>query len=269
MKKLLVVLAALFFTPLVLAENAEFPGRDLYLDVKYIELGALTQKFEQAIIVDVRSAYEYNTLHIKNARNISLHDRDFISQLQKLRTENPKADIVTYCNGKTCMKSYKAVRKAQQNGINNVLAFDAGIMDWAKTNPQLSVLLGESPLDPARLIPTNTFKARLLEPKDFLDQAGSNQTALIIDARDPLQRDGVAFFIGREKRASLEDNEKMLALIENAAKKNQTVFIYDEAGKQVRWLMYRIEQKGLKNYYFMKGGTKSFYTDIRSEFAAK
>ena len=39
-----------------------------------------------------------------------------------------------------------------------------------------------------------------------------------------------------------------------AARSGDNMYVYDEAGKQVRWLMYRLEQAGVKDYYFMKGG---------------
>lgn len=71
---------------------------------------------------------------------------DYVQRMQQLRDKNPETMIVTYCNGKTCMKPYKAAR------------------------------------------------------------SGDN------------------------------------------------MYVYDEAGKQVRWLMYRLEQAGVKDYYFMKGG---------------
>ena len=92
---------------------------------------------------------------------------------------------------------------------------------------------------------------------------------LIVDTRDPLQRDGVSMFIGKEKRASLQDEEAINKVIDVAVAQNKPMFIYDEAGKQVRWLMYRLEQRGVKEYYFMKGGTKGYYKGLRTAFGIK
>lgn len=270
MKKLYLLLLVLIVPCLSVAQtNEEFPGRHLYQDVKYIELKDLTTKYNDVIIVDVRSSYEFNTLHISNALNISFTESDFTEQIAELRTKNPNKPIVTYCNGKTCLKSYKAVRDVQQKGVKNVVAFDAGIMDWATTNPGLTALLGESPLNPANLIPKKEFQSHLLDPDKFLEAAAASKNALIVDARDPLQRDGVSFFIGKAKRASLEDTEAMTSLIEEAVKTQKTMYIYDEAGKQVEWLMYRIKSKGLKDFYFMKGGTINFFKVIRNELNQK
>ena len=46
----------------------------------------------------------------------------------------------------------------------------------------------------------------------------------------------------------------------NAVKKSgRTLLVYDEAGKQVRWLQYYLEQQNAGPYYFMKGGTQAFF----------
>ncbi|MDX1803386.1 MAG: glycerol-3-phosphate 1-O-acyltransferase, partial [Alcanivorax sp.] len=41
-----------------------------------------------------------------------------------------------------------------------------------------------------------------------------------------------------------------------------TLLIYDAVGKQVRWLQYMLEAEGVKDYYFMQGGAKSFYEKV-------
>jgi rhodanese-related sulfurtransferase len=248
------------------AADSEYPGRKIYLDTPYITLDQLSQEFKDVIIVDVRSDYEYSTLHIKNAFNIPLNSKKFITEMQGLRKQQPQKKIITYCNGKTCMKSYKAASKCRTNGIENVFVFDAGIMDWAKANPDLSVLLGKSPINPDHLISKSNFSQHLLEPNAFFEQA-NNSNPLIIDVRDPLQRAGMALFIGREKRAALDDTANLAALISQAKKDKRPLFIYDEAGKQVRWLMYFLEDQGATDYYFMKGGAKAHFKSMGADFA--
>ena len=139
MRVLSILFFVLAFVHSSYAKNQEFPGRDLYLDVKHIEMADLAKEYNNSIIVDVRSKYEFDTLHIKSASHVSLRSPEFISSMQQLRKQYPHKKIVTYCNGKTCMKSYKAARKCQQHGVRNVYAFDAGIMDWAKNQPNRSV----------------------------------------------------------------------------------------------------------------------------------
>ena len=247
------------------AADAEYPGRKIYVDTPYITLEQLTQEFNDAIVVDVRSGYEYSTLHIKGAFNIPLKSKNFIQEVSGLRKQQPQKIIVTYCNGKTCMKSYKAASKCRTNGIDNVVVFDAGIMDWAKANPNLSVLLNTSPIDPARLISKEKFTARLLEPEAFFTQA-NNSNPVIIDVRDPLQRAGMPLFVGREKRASLDETEKLKTFVSQAKKERRPLYIYDEAGKQVRWLMYYLEDQGATDYFFMKGGAKAYFKGMSTDF---
>lgn len=251
-------------TPVVLKANTEFPGRALYIDVKYITLENLKKEFKDVIVVDTRSSYEYKTLHINDAVNIPLTGSNYKSTLIELRNQFPNKKLVTYCNGKTCMKSYKAVRKAQNAGIKNIVAFDAGIFDWAKTYPDHASLLGVSPVDPDKLIAKKIFNKKLLKSNDFMNNARISN-GIIVDARDPLQRDGVSLFVGKEKRAPLADEKAMNDIIDLALAKNKPLFIYDESGKQVRWLMYRLEQRNVKEYFFMKGGTRDFYKTLRLE----
>lgn len=265
MKALSSLLFLLIFSFSAVAKNDEFPGRALYLDVKYIEMADLAKEFNNVIIVDVRSQYEFDTLHIKGALHVSISGRDYVSRMQGLRKEHPNKKLVTYCNGKTCMKSYKAARKCQQRGVANVYAFDTGIMDWARAHPDRSVLLGQSPMDPNKLITKADFKKRLLDTDKFIDVAREDKQALIVDARDPLQREGISLFMGVDYRASLQDTAEMDKLIVRAAKENKNMYIYDEAGKQVQWLMYRLQEKGVKEYSFMKGGMKEYYKKLRAE----
>ena len=49
-------------------------------------------------------------------------------------------------------------------------------------------------------------------------------------------------------------------------RENKTLLVYDAASKQVRWLMYRIESKGTRNYAFMKGGAYAYFANLRKNF---
>ena len=39
--------------------------------------------------------------------------------------------------------------------------------------------------------------------------------------------------------------------------------VVDQVGKQVRWLMYHLEDKGYKDYAFLKGGATAVLKDQR------
>lgn len=244
--------------------SKEFPGRELYPLVPIIELAELNNKIKDVVVVDVRSQYEFDTLRIKGAINIPLSSPTFVEQMRDLRNKDARP-LIVYCNGKTCMKSYKATLKCSVNKIDDVFAFDAGIMDWARTYPQHSVLLGRSPVDPKQLISPDEFKKHLLSPDQYGEQvAGSS--AIVLDVRDRFQREGLSLFVGRERRAYLDDAKTLNRYIDKAKRENKTLLVHDAAGKQVLWLQYYLKDKGLNNYYFMDGGTSAYYEQMKKDF---
>lgn len=247
-----------------LADSKEFPGRELYPLVPVIELEALSNNFSDMVTVDVRSKYEFDTLRIKGATNIPLSSSTFVEQMEQLRRKDNRP-IVVYCNGKTCMKSYKAVLKCSVNKIENILAFDAGIMDWARTYPQHAVLLDRSPVDTKKLISQEDFKKHLLSPDQYGERVAST-SAIVLDVRDRFQREGLSLFIGRERRAYLDDSKALNRFIDKAKRENKTLLVHDAAGNQVRWLQYHLQDRGLRKFYFMDGGTSAYYDQMKKDF---
>ena len=244
------------------ADN-EFPGRKEYKDVAVIELSSLASNFDNYLIVDTRSNYEFETIHISGAVHIPLANKDFEQQLKDL--PNPaKKQIVFYCNGRSCYKSYVASRKAALVGIKNTLAFDAGVFEWAQNHPQYTALLGKSPIEPSSIISNANYRSRLLNAKNFTIQAraADKNSSAIIDIRDKDQRAGVGFFPGKERWISMDDHTQLRSFLADAAKNNKTLYIYDEVGKQTRWLQYALEDAQIKNYYFMKDGARGFYEEM-------
>lgn len=247
------------------AKNAEFPGRDRYPTIPYISISDLQKEKDKVVIVDVRSAYEYKTLRIKGALHISISSSKFVDDMQQLRKNNPGKKIIVYCNGKTCMKSYKAALKCKRNKIKNVISYDAGIMDWAKKYPNEAVLLGESPIDPKKIISKKTFKTFLISPEKFENKIGAGNV-LVLDTRDQLQRNATGLFPGKEKRVYINDATGLDKYIAKANREEKTLLIYDEVGKQVRWLQYYLEGKGADSYFFMKGGVRNYYKYLDKKY---
>jgi len=263
---LLCVLAALFSSKTFSADtDAQFPGRDLYREVPTLSLNEVFQKLDTIVIVDARSQYEYDTLHIKGALNMPVSDKDFDASLRTLRGKTDKP-IVFYCNGVTCHKSYQAVRRALYLKVDNTFAYDAGIFAWAKAHPEKSVLLGNSPIRQSDIIDKDVFNAHLLSPKEFGTQV--EQNSIVLDVRDRFQRDGIGFFPGIERRVALDQTSKIDKILRTAKNEKKPLLIYDEAGSQVQWLQYRLVEAGLTNYYFMKGGAKAYY-DMLDETRTK
>jgi len=257
-------LAGLLLATSSATANEGFPGRDKYPDVPYYELDQLFDALDDVVVVDARSSLEFDTLRIAGAINIPVAAEDFETEVAKLRADTDKP-IVFYCNGHKCMKSYIAVKKARQANVDNVFAYDAGVFDWVRAYPDKAVLLGESPVRTADLIPKKAFKSRMINADNFSDRAtrpGGNP--LVLDVRDKFQRAGVGFYPGKERWASLDDSAKLDRYIRQAIRQNRTLLIYDEVGKQVRWLQYKLEKAGVKDYYFMANGAQGYFEAMKN-----
>lgn len=247
------------------AVNGDFPGRQRFPGIPFIELESFHQKLQhdEILVVDVRTTYEFETLRIKKAVNIPLASVLFVSRVKELRDEDQRP-IVTYCNGKTCMKSFKAAKKLIDNHIANVSVFDAGIMDFARTYPNEAELLGQTMKNANHLISQKKFSQHLIKPEDFGKHI-ANSNAILLDIRDRVQReDGISLFVGREHRVTLDSVRRLDRYIKKARKENRQLLVYDAAGKQVRWLQYRLEAQGVKNYFFMAGGANAYYKYLES-----
>ena len=244
------------------ANTDGFPGRKEFPKVPVYELSELKDKIDQVVVVDTRSKYEYDTLKIKGSVHIPVAAKTFEQQVQALSAKTNKP-IVFYCNGRTCFKSYLAVKKSQAVNVTNTFAYDAGIFEWVKSQPNKSELLGKSPVKAQHLIDAKIYQARLLNPDQFSEKIlSTGRESMVLDVRDMYQRAGVGFFPGKEYWVSLDDKKKLAKYLAKAKEKNKTLFIYDEVGKQVRWLQYALEDMGIKNYYFMEKGAKAYYAMI-------
>ncbi|MCU7939849.1 MAG: rhodanese-like domain-containing protein [gamma proteobacterium symbiont of Bathyaustriella thionipta] len=215
-----------------------FPGRKLYPQVKTISKEALYDKIinDKVIVVDVRSEFEYRTLKILNAVHISAASKSFPEKLKQLRDETPK-EIIFYCNGRSCYKSYKAAMKAIKYNVSNCYSYDAGVFEWALMYPDNAVLLGHSPVDKNSIISREKFKAHLLLPKDF-EQQSLADNSIIYDVRDREQRrGGSGLFMFRDKVVGLDNIKKLTKIVSKAINNDSTLYFYDQKGKQVRWFI--------------------------------
>lgn len=255
-------IAVIFVSFPVHAGAEAFPGRKLYPDVPIIELEDLYKQIEDVVVVDVRSKYEYETIRVKGALHIPVSGTRFGKDVKKLRTKTSKP-IVFYCNGHTCLKSYRATRRATTAKVERSYAFDGGIFDWARAYPERTVLLGQSPINVNDLISKDKFKKHLLEPAAFKSRIGPS--AIVLDVRSRLQRNAAGLFAFDEKWVSLDKTAKLDLYIDRAKKEGKQLLVYDAVGKQVRWFQYYLEKKGLKDYYFMKGGAEGYYKTVTTK----
>lgn len=264
MKRLQLLYVSCLFLICALASSVafaeEFPLRKDFPGLQPISTEQLAEKYAsgQVVIVDVRSQFEFETIHIKDAKNVPLAKKTFAKDLEAVRGKDDATAVVFYCNGTTCAKSYRGAKKAQEAGFKNCFVYDAGIFTWTKTHPEWAALLNQTPADPGKLISKASFKAKTL-PFDEFKAKMASQDSVVIDIRDPMQRK-VRLKLAKERNIPLDRFENLL---KSGDMKDKDLLIYDAVGKQVRWLMYHMEQNGYTNYAFLSGGVRKAIGDTK------
>lgn len=154
----------------VAAENDKAPFKVLTSE----ELKVLIeQRNTGLVLIDARSAEEYQEVHIKNAVSIPL------SKLEKDAKLLPTAKdvkLIFYCNGVKCGKSGKSAKIALENGYGDVSVYADGMPVWEEkgyaiyTGPDYEKKVQASRIKPAVV-------------KALLDSAPA--TVTVVDVRDP------------------------------------------------------------------------------------
>jgi rhodanese-related sulfurtransferase len=249
------ILGLMIVSTTCLAGN--FPYRKDYPDVPVIELADLKAGYDDGsiIMVDVRTDIEFETIRPRRAQHISLGTQNFLSDLKALAAANPGKKFAVYCNGVTCLKSYHAAQQAKDEGVADVVAFDAGIPAWAKAYPADTLLVGKELTDPDKqLINKSEFQKYSVDFETFKQEAAEGN-AVVIDARDPIQR--TEKLPGFENAMPIPLDKLIRNVISKGNMKDKKLLIFDQVGKQVDWLQYYLVEYGYTDYLFLDGGATS------------
>ena len=107
------------------AEEAIIPFNPAEHAIQPQSLKRLIDNGHDIVLLDVREAWEYDIVHLKNARQIPLGEL-----LQQASLLNPYAEIVVYCH--KGMRSLDAAHLLQQLGFKRVKSLVGGIDRWAR-----------------------------------------------------------------------------------------------------------------------------------------
>jgi len=239
--------AAMFVTKVSAADD--FPLRAKFPDMKTISTEDLTKGYDSTIIVDVRSAVEFDVARINSAKHVSISKASFAADLEKVRGKTDAKLIAFYCNGHKCAKSYEAYGKAAEAGFANIVVYDSGIFDWMKANPDKATLMGVTPAPADKIIPESELKKRMIPMAEFKTKA-AEANAMVIDVREPAMRKVIPDVPNLR-------NMPLDQLIEQVKKKqfaDKNLLILDAVGKQVEWLQYHLDANGYTNYSFLANG---------------
>ena len=250
-KSKFIVSMLVLFLSFSVAFAEDFPYRKDFPGVSYISSQDLKAKNDkkETIIIDVRSKIEYDVMHIDKCLHISMAQATFVDEVGKLIKDNPKKTIVFYCNGTTCLKSYESVQKMTEAGYKNTVAYDGGIPEWSKLYPAETIVFGKVLTDPGKqLISDSDFKKRLIDFETFKAKA-ANPKAIVVDIRDFIQNSGK--LPGLENARTIPLDKFIPNFVAKKLEQDKTLLIFDQVGKQVKWLMYYLRDNGYENYYFL------------------
>ncbi|WP_296317331.1 rhodanese-like domain-containing protein [Winogradskyella sp. UBA3174] len=82
-------------------------------------------ELEDVQLVDVRSAKEYDELHVFNAQNIDFNSPTFDEDISKLDKAKP---VILYCKGGG--RSAKCAEKLKDAGFTKIYDLEGGISKW-------------------------------------------------------------------------------------------------------------------------------------------
>ncbi len=255
------VLSILLVTTILIgtasAESGKYPYRGDYPGINTVETNDLKAGLDSGeyIVIDARSQLEYDVIHVEGAQHVAVSKKTFEAKLKDIVAANPGKKIAFYCNGITCLKSYKAAKKAAAAGFKDVYAYDAGIPEWANMYPQQTQLLGKAITDPeTQLLTKAQFKQRTLA-WSYFESAAAGDNVMVIDLRDKYQAS--SGLPGMQSARNIPLDVFIPNFVAKKANQDKTLLIFDQVGKQVKWLQYYLEEYGYDNYMFLEGGATS------------
>jgi len=244
-----------------LAGYSKYPYREEYSHVPTIETAALFAAINagEVLVVDVRSPLEYEVIHVESAAHAAVSGDGFEEKLAALSAKNPGKKLVFYCNGTTCLKAYKATERALNSGYANSFAYDSGIPEWSTTHPEKTILLGKTVVDPkTQLIKKSDFEKKCMAWSTF-KVLGKLDKAIVVDVRDEYQKAGV--LPGLDKALDIPLAEFISDVVSQKKYQDKTLLIFDQVGKQVRWLQYYLKDNGYNDFIFLKNGATGVLKD--------
>ena len=246
---LLVVCLAMIVSAGSARATVSSPFRAFYPDVATISTNELHERLFTLTLIDIRSRFEFEVVHIARSINLPLEDGRFADRIDRLRPVREKITMVLIGNDTDCSRAFEAAVLARARGLDNVLVYDAGVFSWLHAYPERTRLMGRSPARLEQVMPLINHQSRLVSFERFKRLAGQ-PGALVIDIRNIYQRRRVPAGLDL-RNISLE---ALLAAVGNRVWANRSLLIFDADGSRTRWLQLFLRAGGFFDYTFLDGG---------------
>lgn len=101
MRKIAMLAVCLLFAAASALAAAEYPLRAKFPDATPISTEELKKLIDSGkpVIIDVRSEFEFNTLHINNSLNLPISGVDYAKKYDAIKPKDDATPVVFYCNG--------------------------------------------------------------------------------------------------------------------------------------------------------------------------
>jgi rhodanese-related sulfurtransferase len=99
-------------------------------NIEIISLATAKDIFESnnALFVDARHEFDYQTGHIRGAMNVAL--KKFDTHVARLNKISKDKLLIVYCDGAECNSSIELAVKLMESGFTNVKVFFGGWQEW-------------------------------------------------------------------------------------------------------------------------------------------
>ena len=123
------MLRFVFFSLLLVYSCQIFESKDIKLisDAQFTEI-----QDTDYILVDVRTAEEYESGHIQDAVNFDFYSESFQKEILSL---DKSSSIILYC--RTQNSSTKTANYLKENGYKEITVLEGGITSWVKNGNDL------------------------------------------------------------------------------------------------------------------------------------
>jgi rhodanese-related sulfurtransferase len=223
----------------------------LFPSVQTISLRELWNLFHEVRVVDVRTRFEFDVVHIRDSLHRPLSGDQTRDAGDGLADLARGTTLVFTGNDPHDTRPFTAALEALGQGIP-VRVNRQGVLAWTDAFPSRSVLMGSCPADPEAVLPNAVHRRRLIGPGEFPGATGLPNT-LCIDIRSAYDR---APLPGRIPVRTIP-MEAFLEAVGCRVWSEKTLILLDRDSSRLPWLHRFLQAAGYDDLLFLEGGTQA------------